>query len=82
MLLLMVVVKEVRYFLHRASLNFEIAGDGARTENSVENVSADVAEDVEDRRVYTEATNRLRSKYIVDDKFTSCIVLQKRSKYA
>jgi hypothetical protein len=77
----MVVVKEVRYFLHRASLNFEIAGEGVRAEKSVENVSVDVAEGVEDRRVYTEVTNRLRSKYIVDDKFISCIGSKKRSEH-
>jgi hypothetical protein len=62
----------VRYFLHRASLNFEIAGKGAKTEKRAENVSIDVAEDEEDRRVYTEVTNKLRSKCIVDAKFISC----------
>jgi len=67
----------VRYFLQRASLNFEIAGKGAKNEKRAENVSIDVAEDEEDRRVYTEVTNKLRSKCIVDAKFISCAGSQK-----
>jgi hypothetical protein len=80
-LLLVVVVKEVRYFLHKASLNFEMAGKGAKTENRTENVSVDVVEDDEDRRVYTEVTNRLRSKCIVDAKSISCVGSRKQSAY-
>jgi hypothetical protein len=56
------VVKEVRYFLHRESLNIETVGRGARAEKRTENVSVVFVvddEDEEDKRVYTEVTNRL-----------------------
>jgi hypothetical protein len=59
--------------LHRASLNFEIAGKGTNAEKRTENVSADVVEDDEDRRVYTEVMNRLKSKCIVDARFISFV---------
>ena len=52
----------MRYFLQRESLNFATGGKGVKTEKKVENVSVDVAEEDEDKRVYTEVTNKLRSK--------------------
>jgi len=78
---LLVVVK-VRYFLHRASLNFEAAEEGAKTEKKAEKVSVGLAEDDEERRVYTEVTNKLRSKCIVDARFISYIGPWERSEHA
>lgn len=57
-----------------ASLNLEIVGKGAKTEKRAENVSVDVVEDDEDRRVCTEVTNRLRSKCVVNAKFISNVI--------
>jgi hypothetical protein len=61
-------------------LNLATAGEGGRTTKRAEKVSVDVAEDDEDRRVYTEVTNKLRSKWVVDAKFISYYAT-KRSKY-
>lgn len=69
--MLFTVAEDVRYFLHKATLNLAIVNEGASIEKRTAKVSVVVVVDVEDIRLYKDVTNRLMSKLTVDVRLTN-----------